>query len=348
MSKKSKTLTAAFLGLIIVITVAAFFYPKGNYSTSIDRIIEIENGVADAEPFGSILTVKSKGKYRFIADWWIGEKQVYKSPSFITGLIVTDETGEFKYPLAAGAIHIESGVMELEPGRYKVTFYVLPTQESYNDFCSANLENFNPSTTLAASFFTDGTWDMHYSFKIMADTSRFAAVSLIAGVAVGILLVVIVATLAIKSNAPVKKYDERQIAMQGKAYKYAFITMVIYFGLFAVVSTLSSLPTLFTLPFSADILVMLGVLTGAMVFAVTAIIHDAYFRLDENQGFIIILFVITSLINIAIGVVHIVNGDHAGDGVINMLNSGNLLCGAALLVLPISIMVKKLLDRNED
>ncbi len=348
MNKKTKAITIAVLGIIMIFAVVTLSYPKGNYSTSINRIVEIKNGVANAETFGSTLTVKSKGKYRLVADWWMGEKQTYDSPSFITGLVLTDEAGQFRYPLTAGSIHSESGITELEPGRYNVTFRVLPTQKSYNDFCAANYEKFDPAGSPDESFFHDGTWDMHYSFRIAADTSKYVAVCLLTGIVVGILLVVIIATLATRSDAPAKKYDERQIAMQGRAYKYAFFTMFIYFTIVAVFSMISSLPVVLKVSFSTDFLVTQGVLTGAVVFAVTAIIHDAYFRLDDNQTMIIAIFTVSSLINIAIGVFRIIHGDAAKTGIINMMNSGNLLCGISLLVLPIAIMVKKLLDRNEE
>ena len=348
MSKKTKIITAAILGIILVFAVMILFYPKSNYSASINRVVTIKNGVAETESFGTVLTVKSKGKYTIVADWWKGEEQTYDVPNFVTGLIITSESGEFRYPLTASSLHIDTHPMELEPGRYKITFYVLTSQKGYDDFCTSNFDDYDHSLSPEESFFADGTWDMHYSVKFEADNSLFVITCLLGGITIGLLFVIIIATLAVKHDAPVKKYDERQISMQGKAYKYGFFTMLIYFCVLSVVSILNALPNIPALPFGADILALLGVLAGCVVFAVTAVIHDAYFRIDESRSFIVTFLVVLSLINIAIGVFHIVNGDQVKDGIINMRNSGNLLCGVALLILPTTILVKKILDRNEE
>ncbi len=348
MSKKFKTVKAAILGMIVMIAVAILFVPRNKYQTSINNVITVKNGVADSGNFTTVLEVKKTGKYYIIADWQKGTGSELEAPDFVSGLVITDENGKRVFATSASAIHIESALLELEAGKYTLSFQAFTSRNALIDFSTENMDKFDPYGVPDDDLFKDGTWDMHYNVKFDPDYSTFYLIAVLTGLVDGLLLVVIVVILSQNQNAPAIKYDERQIACQGKAYKYAFFSMIIYYAIITMVAMASDLFTSMRIPFALDFLVLVGVLIGIVVFAIIAIMKDAYFSLNENRTFIIIIFGVTSLINIAIGIVHIVSGDHIEDGVINIANSGNLLSGIAMLAVLVSLLIKKLLEEKED
>ena len=346
MSKKVRNLILILGSIVVFIALLLIFYPKNNYSSNFETNVTIRDSSAENDTFETSVDVKRKGIYVISFSFWQGESPNYRVPGFISGITILDEKGNIVKATSAGALEIEYTPITLEKGKYTLKVKVLSDQKSYDEFCQKYLDM--PSSADTIDIFKDGSWQMHYNFKIQQYVGLFI-IGLIAGsiFLVAVLMIPILDFARIDKDKT-KQYDERQIAMQGKAYKYAFYTILIYFSLIALLTLLNDLPLFIKLPFSSDLLIIFGLLLGIIVFAVTAVMKDAYFSLNDNKNFFITFFSILAFVNLAFGIYHIAHGDIARDNGFTMVNFGNLLFGTAMLVLLISMLLKKIKDRKKN
>jgi hypothetical protein len=170
---------------------------------------------------------------------------------------------------------------------------------------------------------------------------------MIAGMIVGCWLVVIITTVARREEPSARKYDERQLTYQGKAYKFAFLTMLIYMGLLIAVYTAGDIVGTKLLPVDNATLILIGLLISVLVFAIYAVLKDAYFRMDENKNFLFGFFFVLAVFNLLIGFFRILNGDITENGVITFVSAGNLLAGFAMLIMIIVVIVKRILEKRD-
>lgn len=169
----------------------------------------------------------------------------------------------------------------------------------------------------------------------------------IAGFIVGLLLVAVVgfvfARFAHTDGKRKPKFDERQELIRGRGYKCAFFTILWYLVIYEVVK------------FAFDIKIMddmaemfAAVILGCGVYAGYTIWHDAYFALNEKRRSYIWLFVAVVVINLSVGIGHILDGSFIVDGQITFGGSANLLCGLMILVVLVMLLVKEIASRRED
>ena len=169
----------------------------------------------------------------------------------------------------------------------------------------------------------------------------------LAGFVVGLLLVAAVCFLFARKvhtdGARKPKFDERQELVRGRGYKYAFFTLMVYQLLYAVLKTafgwtvLDEMTELF-----------IGLYLAIGVYACYAIWHDAYFALNEKRVYYIWLFAVIAVINGGVGIAHILRGEVVVDGVINYVNSMNLLGAVLFLVVLAALLVKEIASRREE
>ncbi|MCF0123147.1 MAG: hypothetical protein HUJ67_03445 [Ruminiclostridium sp.] len=141
-----------------------------------------------------------------------------------------------------------------------------------------------------------------------------------------LLLVVRKKQLIIKAE-----YDERQVAARGKAFRAGFFAMVLYFGVLMVVSIFGlELTVKYTVP-----VIFGGIIFGTAVFAVMAVIHDAYFQLHEkkSQQYTLILMTVA---NIASGLTNYFSEESS---VVFFLNF--LCAGLGIVILAASLLHQK-------
>ena len=123
------------------------------------------------------------------------------------------------------------------------------------------------------------------------------------GVAVGFLIVVgfgLLVRFVFKTKHVKPEFDERQIIARGKAYKAGFFTLLIYGAICTVLQALE-------LNWMSGLLrEVLGIVLGAGVFAVVAILNDAYLGFNENNRYSIIILLIVGLLNFACGIMGII------------------------------------------
>ena len=169
------------------------------------------------------------------------------------------------------------------------------------------------------------------------------------GVIAGILLVFLVYGILMVVTKPRGKcanaqFDERQVVARGRAYRYAFFTVLFYllgWGLFELAADIRLWDT-YTGCF-------LGVFLSVTVFAVVAILNDAYFAVNEKPATYLGIFALVMVLNLGIGVWNLVTG---GDPIVEhgMLtyHSVNLLVGGMFLVILIVAAIRVWQGKRED
>ena len=151
---------------------------------------------------------------------------------------------------------------------------------------------------------------------------------------------------AVVKSEPKKKkrqvLDERQIAAQGMAYKWAFWTMFGYYLLYAIIC--GAMEIVWCDPFLGA---FLGVIVGATVFALICVFRDAYFRPDQSRRSEIIVVNIICFSQGLIGLMNLFDGKVIEDGVLSSesLQLFLLLMG---LVLDAAFIVKHRMEKREE
>lgn len=169
------------------------------------------------------------------------------------------------------------------------------------------------------------------------DAGRVIGIS--AGAAIGVLLVIAILKFSKKDGSLKCKYDERQELVRGKGFKYGFFTIVIYdacnmfYGNFLERIVMR------------EVIMALGIFLGVVVYAGYAIWNDGYFSLNENPRRVMGSFVVLSVGNIFLGLMHIPMGDFSVGGVIGY-PAVNLMVGIMILCL-FGILLAKRICKKE-
>lgn len=167
----------------------------------------------------------------------------------------------------------------------------------------------------------------------MESRSIYYYLGLTAGFLFSILLVVFVKWLAGKLSGrgewKVKKdsYDERQLLARGRAYKYAFFTLIFYVAVVSIIKEFHGIKW-----FMSFAGMWIGVCLSVTVFAVICIAEDAYMSLYENAKGVVITFSLIALINFGAAVPTLM-GTHS------LLEDGSLSADCMNLVVGITFLV---------
>ncbi len=169
---------------------------------------------------------------------------------------------------------------------------------------------------------------------------NFYGLGVLAGLVLGILIIVVLLIFTKKNHSLRGKYDERQLIAQGKGYKYAFFTMLIYFSGLVVLDL--------TETFAVNAILLLpGVLLGVIVYVNYAIFSDAYFALNEAANRCFVIFIIAAAMNLLSGIIQIVD-DIKLNNPIDEVNLYSIFVGVTVLEVLIVLVIKKVIDRKAD
>ena len=159
---------------------------------------------------------------------------------------------------------------------------------------------------------------------------------LAAGIGAGVLVIVLLFKKRILSCA----FDERQERARGVAFKYGFFALMFAIILYGMLDMV--------LGRWCDAMAgaSLCLCAGITVFAITCILKDAYLSLRENPRYIMTLFAFMSVINIAFGAVHILDGDMVENGILTF-RCTNLVVGLMITVVLAVYIVNFLLSRGD-
>ncbi|MCR5507120.1 MAG: hypothetical protein K6F34_00385 [Lachnospiraceae bacterium] len=161
------------------------------------------------------------------------------------------------------------------------------------------------------------------------------------GLTVGIILVIILFKVA-NTNRKVKtEYDERQQKIRGKAYKYAFYTMVCYQLLLVGLSIAE-----ITVPFESFVVEFFGIFLGATVLGAYCIWNDVYWGLNNDHKRYYIIFSVCLLLNLLPVLMPALRGEFARSGMSGapMLN---VIVIIMMMILIAELCIKHLVDRNK-
>lgn len=158
--------------------------------------------------------------------------------------------------------------------------------------------------------------------------------SYITGFIVGILVVALVFWIARKKLAGVAKYDERQKAIQGVAYKVGFFAMFAYFIIngFVCMEIGNWLPV-FEMNF-------IGIGVGVVCYAGYAIFKDAYISLNTKPLRFLLFIAFVAVINYVCFFANtIVNSDTPE------IYITNLICAILLTAVCVMLIIKIIIDK---
>lgn len=170
----------------------------------------------------------------------------------------------------------------------------------------------------------------------------------ISGFAVGLIFVAIACLLKSRKNTRQGKkdaeYDERQVAARGLCYQKAFFTLLIMLLVFAILTAIFESSPLLQGMFP----IMFIAFTGIAVFVCTAIMNDAYFHVGDAQGLSLWLSLGMAVMNTAIGISHIIEGDFLDDAGRFGPGAINMMCGLLFVAVLIALLAKKQKDAKAE
>ena len=167
-------------------------------------------------------------------------------------------------------------------------------------------------------------------------TNTAWVIGAIGGTAIALLIVLIQKL----SGRTKKKFDERQIAARGVAYKWGFFSLMIYEAVYAM---LLALGIRFADETTGPIL---GIFLGVTVFGAVAAAKDAYTAMDETPRSRI-LWPILGVLWLFIGITRVIDGKAVRDGLLT-IDSMQLFLGAAFLVIGAVELIHGLRNRGSD
>ena len=166
----------------------------------------------------------------------------------------------------------------------------------------------------------------------------------ILGFLCGLVVVAIVAlllryVLKKKNGVLCGEYDERQKAIQGRGYKYAYFTLMIAVAAGGVFDAWLGVKWIELFPFA-----MLCLWLSLCVFVTYCIAKDAYVSFQAKRKVLILIFALSALMNLGIALMEILHGDGIITGGCLNLTSANLFTGAASLQIAIALCIRAVYD----
>ena len=166
-----------------------------------------------------------------------------------------------------------------------------------------------------------------------------------AGLAIGLFVGLIICVVIFKywnKDGKIKtQYDEMQELVRGRAYKYAFWTLVAYEAIMCILSG-------FSFNLHADMFIMhfSGIIIAALVHASYSVWNDAYMGLNTNAKRFTVCMILIGLVNLLSGIAAIAGGSLVIDGVLQAPFT-NLLCAFVFIVIGVEIAVKDRIDKRD-
>lgn len=157
--------------------------------------------------------------------------------------------------------------------------------------------------------------------------NTYAFIGMICGALVGVLIVYVALKLTRDDKNSKSKFDERQEALRGRAFKCGFFTFVGYYCLMSALD-ISDV----NLPMEDSVTYFLGVILGLAVFATVAVKNDAYIALNENYNKVMIIFALIAVVNLVTGGINFSKGLVVIDGKASYCVI-NILCGLVFVYL---------------
>lgn len=137
-----------------------------------------------------------------------------------------------------------------------------------------------------------------------------------------------------------KRYDERQRIEQGRAFQYAYITLICYLIAYQILNQAFGIVWC-----DSTFGFLLGISFSISVFLAYCVFQDAYFSIKESKNGAMIGVNAIGLAQLLVGIGHIADGTIIQDGIITR-NAVHLLFFAVVLLLDVFVFIRKYLDKE--
>ncbi len=261
---------------------------------------------------------------------------------FITTLVITDSSDNVVYSSSQSAAFLDT-VIFLEPGNYKVTFYYFTDEDEFYNYASTYICGSKEASQMSKdinfpSFIENGTTVFNYEFCCLSKEKDlvFPSIMLGWGMVVGLLIAMLITEFIFFGKDGEKKYDERQILEQGKAFKIGFFTLMIIVEALIILN-MTGIATIADYP----VFYQLAVFIGLGVYVVYCIWHESYFAINEKSTRVLIFFAFIAIFNLVISIFNFVNGLMIVDGRITF-RVLNIFCTLLFLVVFAALLLKRI------
>ena len=345
-----KIIIAVLFGAIILTTPLLFMIktPREKKTQEWSSTIEINDRTLNPANNAINFKVDKAGDYTLyfslIPDGYDKDTIADVKPQdigFITTLTVTNDDDEIVYSSTQAAIFLDT-VVYLKPGNYKVTYHYFSNEEEFYTYESTYIVGSKEAERMAKdvnfpSFKENGKTVFNYEFCCLSKEENlvFPSIMLGWGLLFGLLFSFFVAEFIFFGNKE-KKYDERQILEQGKAFKIGFFVMLITVEALIILN-LTGIADVVDYPVFYQAAIFLGLVS----YAAYCIWNESYFAVNQKTTGVIIIFAFVGLLNLAIGIINIINGQMIVDGRITF-RVVNLLCAVFFIVIFAVILLKRI------
>jgi hypothetical protein len=152
-------------------------------------------------------------------------------------------------------------------------------------------------------------------------------------------IAIMIGLLALNFNK-LKEYDERQLAIRGRGYSYAYFTVMILSILYV------STKNIISVPISSELISVIILLISVIVFITYTIFNDAYGSYKyNNYKKLFILYIIMFLLNLVYLRSSIVNHTLIKNGLLLFREGMDLVLSIFFLILILNLVIKLLVDR---
>jgi hypothetical protein len=266
----------------------------------------------------------------------------------LTVIHITDQDGNNVFGTNAGALKA-STTNYLTKGRYTVEFTQFVNRDAYVEYAKEYLcANADAEMWADGYDFTtaaqNGECTMVYSiaYNPVQSSSMINLVYFLIIIVFTIAVIILVSFMANNgSNSP--KFDERQIAEQGKAYKLGFFATIIAIGVLIAADV-------FGLVFKIEPYALYGsaVFVGLTVFIIHCVWHEAYFGVNQKTVPLMISLGFIGFANTIISINNFISGRIIENGFVTF-RILNVFCAIIFLILFGTLLIKKISNaKNND
>lgn len=170
---------------------------------------------------------------------------------------------------------------------------------------------------------------------------NYYMMGILVGIVVGLILTVIFMKSINRDGKLKTEYDERQKEARGRGYMYGFFATIITNGLLMVLSISCDIEVL------GISLYFIPILIGIIAQVTYCVFNDAYVGLNNNMTRFFVGMTFITAFNFFVGIKALTDGELIVDGKFQGAFV-NILCGSIFLILIVEMLIKKLIDRNEE